>query len=202
MVKKIIRAHKKEFKMDKCGFDHDQVDTMVRSQWQTRSKSNIYLAYRIAVAIFTTYVVIDSIINHTSKYELGKFFIYLTHWGILINMITGIMGAVLVTIWHFHSDYAGELLFLFSSFRSIILIRIFMSHLNVKSTQVEIKFCITSLLLFFVRFIETDKVMRNSEMPTVFKVYWAFHNTALITAFCITIIYWSILHKGNSTFQI
>lgn len=42
-----------------------------------------------------------------------------------------------------------------------------------------------------------DNIMKSSEMPTAFKVYWALHNVALITSFAVTIIYWSILHKGK-----
>lgn len=97
-----------------CGFDNDPVDSMVRSQWQTRSKSNIYLAYRWLVAIFVVYVVIDSLYNHVAsrKHALSLFFIYLTHWGILINMIVGVYGAILVTIWHFHSDFKGNTFFI------------------------------------------------------------------------------------------
>lgn len=42
----------------------------------------------------------------------------------------------------------------------------------------------------------TERVNRNAEMPTIFKVYWAFHNISLIASFVITIIYWTILHNG------
>lgn len=34
-------------------------------------------------------------------------------------------------------------------------------------------------------------------MPLAFKIYWALHNTALITSFVVTIIYWSFLHSGE-----
>lgn len=77
-------------------------------QWQSRSKNNVYLVYRWLVAIFTTLVVIDSLLKVKSWRDFGIFCIYLTHWGIVMNMITGIMGAVLVTVWHFHSEYSGK----------------------------------------------------------------------------------------------
>lgn len=48
----------------------------------------------------------------------------------------------------------------------------------------------------FVSFL-SDKVTINEEMPTAFKIYWAIHNTALITSFAVTIIYWGILHNGK-----
>lgn len=95
-------------KISNCGFHHDPTESLVQSQWQLRSRSNIYLIYRYFVAIFTTMVVIVSMASHLEKYGLGKFFIYLTHWGILINMITGIYGAVLVSLWHFHRKYNGK----------------------------------------------------------------------------------------------
>lgn len=109
---KIIKTYKKELKLSNCGFNHDPVESMVRSQWQSRSKNNIYLAYRMIVAIFVTAVVINSIYSHLTKYQLGTFFIYLTHWGIMINMLTGIYGAILVTVWHFHTDYSGNVLYI------------------------------------------------------------------------------------------
>lgn len=108
MVKKMIKTYKKELKQSNCGFDHDPVDSMVRSQWQTSSRNNIYLIYRWLVAVFVTVVVIISMYSHVEKFPFGLFFIYLTHWGILINMVVGVFGAILVTIWHFHTDFKGN----------------------------------------------------------------------------------------------
>lgn len=48
----------------------------------------------------------------------------------------------------------------------------------------------------YIFFLFTDNVLKSREMPTGFKFYWALHNTALITSFAVTIIYWSILHNG------
>lgn len=107
MSKKMMKTYKKELKLSNCGFDHDPVDSMVRSQWQSRSKNNFYLAYRWLVAIFNIAVVIVSMYSHVEKFSFGLFFIYLTHWGIMINMVVGVFGAILVTIWHFHSDFKG-----------------------------------------------------------------------------------------------
>lgn len=55
-----------------------------------------------------TFVVGWAIYDHLQKYSLGHFFIYLTHQGVIINMIVGVMGAVLVTFWHFHADFKGN----------------------------------------------------------------------------------------------
>lgn len=112
MPNKILATYKREFKSSNCGLNHDQVESMVRSQWQSRSKSHYYLAYRVFVAIFTTFVVINSLITHMQQSPLGFFFIYLTHWAIILNMIVGIYGAILVAMWHYHPEYAGKLLLL------------------------------------------------------------------------------------------
>lgn len=39
-------------------------------------------------------------------------------------------------------------------------------------------------------------------MPTVFKIYWALHNSALVTSFLVTIIYWTFLHFSKLCIQI
>lgn len=109
MTNKFMKTCKNEFKSSNCGFDHDPVDSLVRSQWQSRSKNCFYLTYRWLVAIFVTVSVIIAFNNHMHKYSFGFFFIYLTHWGILINMIVGVYGAILVTIWHCHTDFKGKI---------------------------------------------------------------------------------------------
>lgn len=40
----------------------------------------------------------------------GMYLIYLTDWGILLCMFTGLYGAILVSVWHFHPEYSGELI--------------------------------------------------------------------------------------------
>lgn len=81
---------------------------MVRSQWQSRSKNNLYLLYRWLVAVFVVFVVVYAFVEHCQKFNVGYFFIYLTHWGIMINMVVGVMGAILVTIWHFNPEFKGN----------------------------------------------------------------------------------------------
>lgn len=87
-------------------------------------------------------------------------------------MIVGIFGAVLVSLWHFHPEYAGELIRTWKG-ESVINIHI----------------------------PNAENVIRKDEMPVAFKVYWGLHNTAMVTAFVITIIYWTVLHKGNGTLE-
>lgn len=111
MAKKVV---KREFKLDNCGFNHDPVDSLVRSQWQSTSKCTLYLIYRWLVAVFVVTVVIIALSAHLKKYTIGTFFIYLTRWGITMNMIVGVYGAVLVTVWHFHTQYQGKFFFYLS----------------------------------------------------------------------------------------
>lgn len=40
--------------------------------------------------------------------DIGRYFIYLTNWGITLCMITTILGAILVAVWYFHPEYSGE----------------------------------------------------------------------------------------------
>lgn len=108
MPNKITRTCKRELKINNCGFDHDPVDSIVRSQWQSRSKNIFFLLYRWLVAVFVVYVVELSIETHLERSSIGLYFIYLTHWGVLVNMVVGVFGAVLVTIWHFHADFKGN----------------------------------------------------------------------------------------------
>lgn len=111
MTNKMFNTYRSELSFSNCGFDHDPAEAIVRSQWQSTSKSNLYLLYRWIVAVFVVSVVIVSMWSHVQKgFPLSLFFIYLTHWGILINMVVGVFGAILVTIWHFHDDFQDNVL--------------------------------------------------------------------------------------------
>lgn len=82
---------------------------MFSFQWQTRTKSKIFLIYRLALSIFYTVVVIMSIHNHVTYYApIGYYFIYLTNWGIMMCMLCTALGAALVTTWHFHPELAQK----------------------------------------------------------------------------------------------
>lgn len=108
MPNRFIKTCRNELDLYNCGFDHDYADSMVRSQWQARSRNNMYLLYRWLVAIFVLIIVLYSFVDNAIKRDIGTFFIYFTHWGIMINMVVGVMGAILVTIWHFHDDFKGN----------------------------------------------------------------------------------------------
>ncbi|EDW88600.1 protein rolling stone [Drosophila yakuba] len=113
----IVHPVKKEFQRKSCGFDHDTPDDFVKSQWQSCTKSMAYLFYRWFMALFFVVVVIISMwpeADDQSSYWL--YFIYMTNWGIWMCMLTNVLGAVLVTIWHYHPEYADKLLNMKSSF--------------------------------------------------------------------------------------
>ncbi|XP_058059006.1 protein rolling stone-like [Anopheles bellator] len=101
-----VESCKNELKVRNCGFAHLPAEEFVKSQWQTRTKSIFFLLYRMALAIFFTGVVINSMVVAAETAHFGKYFIYLTHWGILLCMVTTVMGAVLVKIWYFHPEYS------------------------------------------------------------------------------------------------
>lgn len=108
MPRRMVNTCSRELEITNCSLNHDYADSMVRSQWQVRSRNNYYLLYRWLVAIFVTFVVLYSFIDNATQRSVGFFFIYFTHWGIMINMVVGLMGAILVTIWHFHDDFHGN----------------------------------------------------------------------------------------------
>lgn len=130
----IKRAVKQELKIKHCGFEHEPVDAVVRSQWQSTSRNIYYLIYRWLVAIFVVAVVIIALEHHLRKYTIGTFFIYLTRCGITLNMIVGIYGAVLVTIWHFHTKYQGNLLILLTK---VLEINWFISIVSYRTNSKE-----------------------------------------------------------------
>lgn len=53
--------------------------------------------------------------------------------------------------------------------------------------------------MLFIFKLLTENVIRNDEMPVAFKIYWSLHNIAMVTSFVITIIYWTVLHKGKTS---
>lgn len=106
-LKQLARPIAKEFRRGRCGFDHEPADDFVKSQWQNKSKSIPYLTYRWIIGMFFVVVVAETLINGDAN---AYYFIYLTHWGILMCMFTNLLGALLVTIYHIHPEYEERLL--------------------------------------------------------------------------------------------
>lgn len=89
--------------------NHHFVCFQIPFQWQNRTRSIIYLIYRLFLAGFFIAVVIDSMIDHYRMANFGLYFIYMTNWGIMMCMITNVYAAILVLIWHYRPEYAGKL---------------------------------------------------------------------------------------------
>ncbi|TMW52344.1 hypothetical protein DOY81_002601 [Sarcophaga bullata] len=87
-----------EFTLKNFNFNHDQQDQFYRSQWQRSERSWLFLIYRWMWAIFFISVFISCLIL---QFANGKYFIFLTNWGIILCMLTQLLAAILVTRWHF-----------------------------------------------------------------------------------------------------
>ncbi|KAM7353461.1 rolling stone [Cochliomyia hominivorax] len=91
-----------EFKLKNCGFEHDHQDQFYRSQWQNGERSWLFLLYRWIWATFFIAVFIACLVLQFAE---GKYFIFLTNWGIILCGLTQLLAAILVTRWHF--DLSG-----------------------------------------------------------------------------------------------
>lgn len=109
MPSKVVAACKDELGLRNCGMGHLPAEEFVKSQWQSRTKSTMFLLYRLALAIFFTAVVTNSIVVSVSSEDWAKYFIYLTHWGILLCMATSVFGAALVARWYFHPEFSDKI---------------------------------------------------------------------------------------------
>lgn len=123
------------------------------------------MAYRWIVATFFTGAVVFSIYNHVTKFnEIGKFFIYLTNWGILLCMVCTLYGAILVTLCYFHPKQETKI--------------IIVSNNTNNDSNID---------------GDVDD-NSSRKMPVIFKCYWYIHNVTLILSIIITIVYWAILY--------
>ncbi|CAD6996700.1 protein rolling stone [Ceratitis capitata] len=100
MKQSLARGLLNEFKLRKFGFSHKQLDQFYQSQWQSGTRSIWYLLYRWMWACFFISVFIVSLVLQLSA---GKFFIFLTNWGLMACMLSQLSGAILATRWHFNS---------------------------------------------------------------------------------------------------
>lgn len=126
------------------------------------------------MALFFTAVVIESMVDPDEGSNFWLYFIYMTNWGIMMCMITNVYAAILVTIWHFHPEYAGEY---------------GKDHKNL-------------VFAFKVYKIFADKLLNLESLKSPFRIYWGMHITTLVVSIVITIIYWSILYDGKRRFSL
>ncbi|XP_036678643.2 protein rolling stone isoform X1 [Drosophila suzukii] len=88
---------REEFRSSRFGLGHSNPSDFLRSQWQSKPKSSIFLAYRWLLGGFFNVGLVNYVIQY---YRNGTVFIYLTNWAFIMCGITSITGAVLVTIYH------------------------------------------------------------------------------------------------------
>lgn len=93
------RSFLNEFKLRKFGFKHKHLDQFYQSQWQSGARSFYYLLFRWTWAFFFISVFIASLVLQLSG---GKFFIFLTNWGIIVCLLAQLSGAILATRWYYN----------------------------------------------------------------------------------------------------
>ncbi|XP_013102294.2 protein rolling stone-like [Stomoxys calcitrans] len=95
---KCTNSFRSEFRWKNFGFHHNQLDEFYRSQWQSGEKSAWFLLYRWLWTLFFVSVFLSCLVLQFSE---GKYFIFLTNWGIMLCVITQLLGVVLATRWYF-----------------------------------------------------------------------------------------------------
>ncbi|XP_017060586.1 protein rolling stone [Drosophila ficusphila] len=88
---------REELRYSRFGLDHDSPEDFLRSQWQSKAKSIVFLGYRWILGTFFGVGVVSYTILY---YRRGNVFIFLTNWGFFLCGIVSISGAILVTVYH------------------------------------------------------------------------------------------------------
>ncbi|XP_037897512.1 protein rolling stone-like isoform X1 [Glossina fuscipes] len=88
-----------EFQVRNFGFNHNRVDQFYRSQWQSGERSWFYLIYRWIWMLCFAAVFLVCL---SLQYSDGKYFIFMTNWGVILGLLTQFVAAVLVTRWQFN----------------------------------------------------------------------------------------------------
>lgn len=85
-----------------CGtsFEYHSPANFLKSQWQTREKSVVYLVYRWIIAGFYIFSVIVNVATSVQRQALHVYYIYLTHWNLCFTTVAMVFNACLVTLHH------------------------------------------------------------------------------------------------------
>lgn len=83
----------------------DESEHLARFKWHYVSKSWYFMVYRWIFAMIVIANFIISTYQHITTVHSGVYLIYLSEWNIVLNMIVGVLGALVVTICHFHTDF-------------------------------------------------------------------------------------------------
>lgn len=71
-------------------------------QWQRKRKSTKYLIYRWLQVVFCVGVLIQTLVQARNRNALQYHAINLTNWGLWLNVLSSIYGALLITADHFN----------------------------------------------------------------------------------------------------
>lgn len=70
-------------------------------QWQRSEKCIVFVSYRWIIAAFYAFSFVNSVIFSVTRSEFSVMMIYLSRWNLFGTMIASLMGAYLVTNYHF-----------------------------------------------------------------------------------------------------
>lgn len=79
-------------------FDYDVPEEFLQSQWQTNNRSFVYLTYRWIIASFFIFSVATNVTNASLRSEIHIYYIYLTHWNLVVTMVSTVWSAYLVSL--------------------------------------------------------------------------------------------------------
>lgn len=81
-------------------FHHSQPEDFVQSQWQKDRKSQNFLTFRWTLSALFIVIVFLSWVRALCSGSFGVWWIYMTDWGILLCMISTLIGALMTTLYH------------------------------------------------------------------------------------------------------
>lgn len=97
MENKVIEIFKGQINYN---LEHDSPKDFVKSQWQVKEKSVVYVIYRWMMACFYLFSFIFSLSTSTARGEFKIHFIYLTNWNMIGSLFTTSLSALLVQCYH------------------------------------------------------------------------------------------------------
>src|SRR5690349_9380245 len=79
-------------------FEYESPEEFLQSQWQRSKRSFVYLIYRWMVASFFVLSVLVNFFTAAVRSEITFYLIYLTHWNLVITMVSTVWSAILVSL--------------------------------------------------------------------------------------------------------
>ncbi|CRL01831.1 CLUMA_CG015062, isoform A [Clunio marinus] len=89
------------YKQLNFGFEYEAPESFVTSEWQNERRPSVkYLIYRWILSFYFNFVLVLSIYTGEECKQLEFYLIYLTNWNVILNAITSLFGAILVTFYY------------------------------------------------------------------------------------------------------